>query len=66
MDNETHWDAMRRDRKYLPQQMTGDRDTVGNTLEAIIAARGLSGRVEVMTDQIDVYVGKRKVAIYMP
>ena len=26
-ENETQWFAMRRDRQYLPHQLTGDRET---------------------------------------
>ena len=65
-ENETQWFAMRRDRQYLPHQLTGDRETVSLQLENLLMSRHLLGNVEVMTDQIEVFIGNRKVAIYMP
>ena len=65
-ENETQWFAMRRDRQYLPHQLTGDRETISLQLENLLMSRHLLGHVEAMTDQLDVYIKGRKVAIYMP
>ena len=67
MKNETtQWTAMKRDRKYLPNELKGDRETVSLQLENLLVDRHLLGYVEAMTDQLDVYIKGRKVAIYMP
>jgi hypothetical protein len=66
MKNETQWTAMKRDRKYLPNELKGDRETVSLQLENLLVNRHLLGHVEAMTDQLDVYIKGRKVAIYMP
>ena len=65
-ETETQWFAMRRDRQYLPHQLTGDRETVSRQLENLLVERHLLGYVEAMTDQIEVFIGNRKVATYMP
>ena len=64
IDNETQWDAMRRNRLYFPEKLKGNRDSVAAELEQILKARGIDGHVEVETDQIDVY-SKRCIATYM-
>ena len=69
LDPQPDWSAMRRDRKYLPETMMGDREMAVEQLETILFARfSAAGHfvVEAMTDQIDVYVNGRKVAVYMP
>ena len=58
--------ATRRDRQYLPAELIGDRETISLQLENLLVNRHLLGYVEAMTDQIEVYIRGRKVAIYMP
>ena len=65
-NNKTQWTAMRRDRRYLPTELVGDREAVAKQLEDIVKTHAPSSWVEAMTDQIEVFIGKRKVAIYMP
>ena len=65
-ENKTQWFAMRRDRQYLPPQLTGDRETVSLQLENLLMDRHLFGYVEAMADQIEVFIKARRVAIYMP
>ena len=62
----TQWSAMRRDRKYLPAELTGDRETISLQLENLLVSRNLLGHVEAMTDQVEVFTKGRKIAIYMP
>ena len=63
---ETRWEAIRRDRGYLPESFTGSREEVVFLLERGLKRLGKNGHVEAMTDQIEVYVDGRKVGIYMP
>ena len=56
---------MRRDRQYLPPQLTGDRETISLQLENLLVERHLFGYIEAMTDQVEVFIKGRKVAIYM-
>ena len=42
------------------------RETVAKQLEDIVKAHTLNSWVDAMTDQLDVYIKGRKVAIYMP
>jgi hypothetical protein len=65
-NNKTQWTAIRRNRQYLPTELTGDREKVAKQLEDIIKAHTSNSWVEAATDQIDVYLNRRKVAIYMP
>ena len=66
-DNELPWHAVRRDRAYLPETLTGSREEVVQALETLLVDRGAKGAtVDALTDQIDVFIGKRKVGVYMP
>ena len=63
---QTQWTAIYCNRKFLPPQLVGDRETISLQLENLLMDRHLLGIVEVMTDQIEVIIRGRKVAIYMP
>lgn len=65
-ENKTQWSAIRRNRQYLPNELIGDREAVALKLENLLMSRNLDHAVDAMTDQLDVYVKGRKVAIYMP
>jgi hypothetical protein len=66
MKTQTEWTATRNDRQYFPATLVGERNSVTNRLEGILVERGLKGYVDAMTDQLNVYISKRIVAIYMP
>ena len=53
-------------RKYFPELPIGDRETVAKQLENLLVERHLLGYIEAMTDQVEVFIKGRKVAIYMP
>jgi hypothetical protein len=55
--------TMKYDCVYQRAGMTFPPSATQQEIEAIAAARSL--RVDVMTDQIDVYQGRRKVATFM-
>jgi hypothetical protein len=63
----TQWTTIRRDRQYLPPQLAGSREAVSLQLESLLDNHLPSRfiRIEAMTDQIDVYIRNRKVAVYM-
>ena len=65
-ENKTQWTGFRRNRQYLPAELVGDRETISLQLENLLVNRHLLDQVEAMTDQLDVYIKGRKVAIYMP
>lgn len=56
------WTAIYSTRKYLPKIILGD---ISEYLENLFRETGYHGRLEVMTDQVDVYANKRKVATYV-
>ena len=66
MKNETQWTATRLDRKYLPNQLTGDRESVTLQLENLLVERHLLGSVEAMTDQLDVYIKGARLLFTCP
>lgn len=50
------------ERKFLPERITSGRDLMHEIAQRIKDHRGYT--IDEMTDQIDVYCGRRKVATY--
>jgi hypothetical protein len=61
------WNLVFKTRKYFPQEIEGDVGTVEHKVKSYVTlgGRGHDATVEVMTDQINVRVNGRKVAVYM-
>jgi hypothetical protein len=67
MKPQIQWSAIQCDRKYLSIEFYGSREGLAKQLEKILKQRKIpTSRVEVMTDQVDVFIGQRRVAVYVP